>query len=208
MRAAIKSDVTEDEYLDFETTAERKHEYVNGRIYAMAGGDPVHSLLSANVIVALGVALRDRPCTVHTSDLRVNVQATTLFTYPDVTVVCGQIDRHPKSRTTIRNPVVVVEVLSPSTEAWDRGGKFAHYQKLPSLQEYVMVSQEGRRLERYRRLDTGEWALQALEGEGGSISLISLGVELRIDDVYLKVELAAPVKPPWAFKIAGDLEDS
>jgi Uma2 family endonuclease len=179
--------MNEDEYLALERASSRKHEFVNGEAVAMAGGSPRHALIANNVGGELRARLRGGPCRVFQSDLSVHVAATGLYTYPDVTVVCGTPRLHPKDGRSVLNPKVVVEVLSASSEAYDRGAKFAHYQRLPDIAEYVLVAQDQRRVEHYRRLDTGQWLLTTREGEG-EVELPALGVVLALDEVYAGVE--------------------
>src|ERR1700722_5245267 len=156
--------VTVDEYLARERVSETKHELLNGVVVAMAGASPRHALITSNITVALGNALRSRPCLVLSSDQRVAVEATALCTYPDVTVVCERPRFDTKDAHTLLNPLVIVEVLSDSTEAYDRGAKFAHYRSVPSLAEYVLVAQSERKVEHYRRLEGGQGRPTAYEG--------------------------------------------
>ena len=181
-----RSFVSEDEYLAFEDAADEKHEYVNGEVVAMAGGTPAHAVISMNLARVLGNQLLGRPCLVMSSDQRVNVDETGLYTYPDLTIVCGRPTYAPKSNITITNPVVLVEVLSQSTESYDRGAKFAHYRRLPSLQAYVLVGQEPRRIEVFHRTPAG-WLLT--EAEVGGIRIECLDVVLGVDEVYRGLEL-------------------
>lgn len=180
--------MTEDAYLAFEEAAEERHELINGEVVAMAGGSTAHSLIAANFTGELRQALKGRPCLVLQSDQRVNVDATGLYTYPDLTVVCGRPQYAAKSATTITNPLVVVEVLSPATEPNDRGAKFAHYRRLPSLQACILVSIEPRRIEVFHRVADG-WLLT--EAEEGAIRIECLDVSLRVDEVYFNLELLA-----------------
>jgi Uma2 family endonuclease len=180
----------EDEYIARERASETKHEYVNGELVAMAGASRRHNLIASNVAGVLASRLRDRPCVVLASDQRVAVTRTRLYAYPDVTVVCGRPESHPKDPETITNPTVLVEVLSDSTETFDRGAKFAHYQRLESLQHYLMISQTERRVEHYARLPSGQWLLTVHE-EQGAVPLGALGVELPLDEVFAKLELLA-----------------
>ncbi|MDI3286948.1 Uma2 family endonuclease [Polyangium sp. 15x6] len=179
---AGKLKVTIAEYLALEEASETKHEYLDGQIYDMSGGTPDHGLLAANVILELGAQLRERPCRVHTSDVRVRVQATDLLTYPDVSVVCGKLLRDADDPNAIVNPIVLVEVLSKSTEGYDRVEKFAHYRQIASLREYVLVSYRTKRIEVYRRAQEGAWILH--EAHSGSIDLVSIGCSLSVDAVY------------------------
>jgi len=198
MTAAAPSRFTEDEYIERERRSETKHEFLRGRIseqggsiIAMAGASPRHNAIAANLIIALGGALHGPPRSVLTGDQRVHVEGTGLYTYPDVTVVCDRPRFHPKYPDTLLNPKLVIEVLSDSTEAYDRGAKFAHYRNIPSVEEYVLVSQAERRIEHYRRLETGQWLLTELNDEG-AVPLPALGCELRLADVYEGVDRFDP----------------
>ena len=170
------------EYLDLERAAETKHEYVDGLVVAMAGGTPEHSRLSANVTVALMNALRGRRCSAFSSDLRVHVPATGRTTYPDVTVVCDERQTAALDPDAIVNPTVIVEVLSPTTEASDRGEKFGHYRRLESLREYVLVAQDEPRIEVYRR-EGDVWALREYRA-GDAARLASLDLAIDVDAIY------------------------
>ena len=159
---------------------------LNGEIFAMTGGTPEHADLAASVIRELGIQLRGRSCRVYTSDLRIRVLATGLGTYPDASVVCGPLERDPADKNTVVNPVVLIEVLSDSTERYDRGEKFAHYRRIPSLQEYVLVSQLEHRIEVFRRNGDGTWTWsEALEP--GSAKLSSISCELSVEAIYAGV---------------------
>ncbi len=181
--------MSEDEYLAFDDATEGKHWYANGQIYAMAGSTPRHSAICSSVGRVLGNLVAKRRCLVFQSDLRVHVPETRLYTYPDVTVVCGTPERHPKDRNTIVNPTLIVEVLSKSTEADDRGAKSTHYRALSSLKEYVLVSTRREQVEHFRRLDDGKWLLTEARGREGSIELPVLEGVLSLGDVYDKTEL-------------------
>jgi Uma2 family endonuclease len=175
---------TFDEYVRLEETSPVKHEFLDGHVWAMAGGSPDHARVAANVTVSLGVQLRDRPCGVHSSDLRVRVKQTGLGTYPDVTVVCGRLELDgddPKQQTVI-NPRVIVEVLSASTEAYDRGEKLSHYKRISSLEDIVLVAHDRHRLEVWHRESDG-WSLDVVHDHGVA-ELRSIGCKLSIDDVY------------------------
>ncbi len=154
------------EYLVAEAAGDVKHEFLRRAVHAMAGGTPEHAALSAAVIGELRSLLRGKPCQVFTSDLRVRVEATDLTTYPDVSIVCGVLERSELDANAVTNPVALVEVLSDSSEAYDRGEKFAHYRRIPSLREYLVVSQRETRLELFRREDDGSWRL-FVAGAGG-----------------------------------------
>jgi Uma2 family endonuclease len=188
--------LTEDEYVARERAAtDGKSEFLHGRVFAMAGGTARHNLITSNVSGALGVALRARPCVVLSSDQRVWIEPTGLYTYPDVTVVCGGLRMHPRYDDTLLNPTLVVEVLSSSTEGYDRGAKFAHYRRIDSLREVLLVSQAERVVEHYARADDGSWRLTTWT-EQQSVPLPTLSCELPLDDVYAKVDLLAPEPEP------------
>lgn len=171
------------EYVAAEVGAEVKHEYLRGEVWAMAGGTPEHGALTASVITLLGSASRGKPCRIFSSDVRVRVQATDLATYPDVSVVCGRLELAPEDDRAIINPVLLVEVLSDSTEAYDRGEKAAHYRRISSLREYLLVSQHEPRLELFRRGQGESWELFEA-GPGKSLTLASVDAIVATDDVY------------------------
>jgi Uma2 family endonuclease len=180
--AAAKLKHTFAEYIALEEESETKHELIDGEIFAMAHGTPEHGRLAARMIHVLASALGGRPCEVFSSDVRVRVLATGLATYPDVSVVCGRIEIDPENRNTITNPIVLVEVLSDSTESYDRGTKLAHYRKIESLRDYLLVVQHEARIEHYRRNDDGTWTLRDVSPP--DLVRLSIGVEVSVADVY------------------------
>ena len=194
MLPAQRPVVTEDQYLAAERQSPTKHELVNGVVVAMAGASPRHNAIAVNVTVALAGRLRGR-CHVLNSDQRVHVEATGLYAYPDVVVVCGAPRFHPRDEDTLTNPTLLVEVLSPLTEAYDRGAKFAHYRSIPSLMEYVLVSQDEPRVEHYRRLDTGQWLLTEYHGEGALLSVHTPGIEVPLAEIFGGLEAFPPAVP-------------
>lgn len=189
MTAQPRRSITEEDYLAFELASLSKHEYYQGEIVAMTGGTESHNLLAGNIYAALHGQLRQRPCRVYNSDQRIKVVASGLYTYPDVTVVCGSPQFTGSGRLTIINPTVIVEVLSPSTERYDRGMKFRHYRMIPTLQEYVLVSQTDQRIEHYLRQADGGWHLTEAIGMAAMVKLPSIACQLSVADVYEKVEL-------------------
>jgi Uma2 family endonuclease len=176
---------TFDEYLVLEEIAEVKHEFLDGEVWAMAGGSPEHASIIGNVVTLLNVQLRGQRCRVHSTELRVRVKATGLGTYPDVTVVCGRLERDPDDRTghTAINPRVIVEVLSPSTEEYDRGEKLSHYQRIPSLEEVVLVAHDRQEIEVVRRETNGTWS-RHIAGVGQTARLTSVACDLAVAEVY------------------------
>lgn len=173
------------EYVELEEVAGVRHEFLDGQVWAMSGGSPEHAGVACNVIAMLVTALRGRPCRVYSADLRVRSFATGLGTYADVTVICGTVEYDPEDRRghTALNPRVIVEVLSPSTEAYDRGEKFAHYQQIPSLHEVLFVAHDRREVEVVRREADGSWSRHVAVA-GACARLASLGCDLLVDEIY------------------------
>ena len=180
--------ITEEAYSELERVSTIKHEYYQGEVYAMTGGTENHNLLGGNIHATLHTQLRRRPCKVYNSDQRIKVLATGLHTYPDVTVVCGEAQFIDRPHLTLVNPTVIVEVLSPSTERYDRGMKFQHYRTITTLQEYILISQDQHRIEHYTRQESGVWLLSEAIGLETQITLRSIDCVLTLEDVYEKVE--------------------
>jgi Uma2 family endonuclease len=170
------------DYLALEEESSTRHEYLDGEIYAMAGGTPDHAALAAAVIGLLGARL-PRGCRVFTSDLRVRVRTTGLSTYPDAAVVCGKSQRADDGPVAICNPQILVDVTSPSTELYDRGEKLRHYQELPSVRDVLIVSHREPRVTLIDRSATGSWSSSEYAA-GASFDITSLGCRLSVDDVY------------------------
>ena len=189
MSRPARQTFTDHEYLAFERASETKHELIGGRLFAMAGATAIHNLVKDNVARALGNRLRGRGCIVLTSAQRIHVPATGLYTYPDVAVLCGRIERHADDEDTLLNPVVLIEVLSETTEAYDRGAKAAHYRSIASLAEYLLVSQTEPRVEHLRRIEEGRWVLSEAVGDDAVIALPVLSLELPLSEVYENLEL-------------------
>jgi Uma2 family endonuclease len=185
------STLTYAEYLALEEKSEIKHEYVNGQLVAMSGGTIEHARLAMSFGRALGNALEGRPCVVLSSDARVRVTETNLGAYPDLTVVCRKVETASDDQNGVRNPTVIVEVLSESSEAYDRGAKFAHYRCLESLREYVLVSQTEPRIEVFRREENGTWTFFDVVA-GGTVTLASIDARISVDQVYRDPLTATP----------------
>jgi Uma2 family endonuclease len=175
------------EYLTRERKAETKSEYLRGEVFAMSGASREHNLIAGNVAGELRQQLRDRKCEVYQSDMRVKVAPTGLYTYPDVTVACGEPEFEDAEVDTLLNPKVLVEVLSPSTADYDRGGKFTHYRRLPSLQEYVLISQDRPLVEHYVRQGQDEWLLTEVSSLQDALVLPTIDCRLPLSEIYLKV---------------------
>lgn len=171
------------DYLDLERAANVKHEFLDGEIYAMAGGTPEHAALAMAAGSALVTRLRGGPCRVFSSDLSVRVLETGLATYPDVSVVCGDLERDPESAVTVTNPRLVVEVTSDGTEAYDRGEKLQHYQRIPSLAAILVISHRERRLELWTRRPDGAFDVATAE-RGEAVTIDPLGLSLEVDEIY------------------------
>ncbi|RME45062.1 MAG: Uma2 family endonuclease [Chloroflexi bacterium] len=182
---------TVDEYFALEETAEYRSEYYQGEIFALAGGSANHNRIAGNVFVALSNALRAKPCEAFVSDLRLWVKQVGLYTYPDVMVVCGGLEFAHERTDTITNPTVIFEVLSPSTENYDRGKKFEFYRTLETLKEYVLIDQERIHVEHYRLLEEGRWLLTVFDDEAGTLTLESIGIEIPVSDMYERVDWEA-----------------
>lgn len=189
MSLEAKTLITPEEYLSRERYAEHKSEYVAGEIFALAGASERHNLIVGNVFAGLHAQLRQRPCKVYASDMRVKVQATDLYTYPDVVALCHEARFDDNQQDTLLNPMLIVEVLSESTERYDRGKKFAHYRKLESLQEYVLIAQDTYHIEHYIRQPDNQWLLSESDNVQDTIHLPSIDCHLAVADVYDKVEV-------------------
>jgi Uma2 family endonuclease len=197
MSAHVQGRLTPEEYLAIERAAPFRSEYYNGRMYAMAGGSHPHAIVISNLVRAIGNLLDDRPCLVTSSDLRVRVEPGGLYAYPDVVVVCGRPRYADDEHDTLLNPLLIIEVLSPSTEAYDRGFKSAQYRGLASLEEYVLVSQTEPRVEMLHRLGA-DWLLSEYVGLEAVCRLESVGCEVSLAAIYRNVsfESEAPEVAP------------
>ena len=176
--------MTEAEYLVFERGSEIKHEYIDGEAFAMTGASRAHNLISVNVITSLRTQLRGKPCQVYPSDMRVKIEGLRQYTYPDLSVACGTVQFTRDEPESLLNPTLIVEILSPSTERYDRGKKFQIYRKLLSLQEYVLIAQDSPRIEIYRLQVDGTWTFSDVEGLDALIQLNSIGCILDLQEVY------------------------
>ena len=178
------------EYLALERTADYRSQYFQGEIFAMAGGSPRHSQLKTNLIIALGLPLRGHSCTLYDSDLKILVNSTGLYTYPDASIVCGPLELADGQQDVVLNPTVLFEVLSDSTEAYDRGQKFGHYRQIESLREYVLVSQSEVLVERFQRNPDNTWTLTESRGIDSQLALNSVGITIPLREIYDKVDFS------------------
>ncbi len=179
--------ISEAQYLQLERSSATKSQYWRGEIFAMAGASRKHNLIVANLIRELGSRLKNRPCRVYPSDMRLKIEATGLYTYPDVTVVCGEELFADEKMDTLLNPLVIVEVLSDSTERYDRGEKFGHYRRIESLREYLLIAQHQEKMERFFKNEQGLWTLTETDEEHSEIQLECLGCALSTAEIYDKV---------------------
>jgi Uma2 family endonuclease len=188
MTALPKLKLSPAEYLAREERAETRSEFFAGEIFAMAGASIEHNQIKENLSGELFSRLKSSSCRAFSSDQRLKVDPTGLYTYPDLMIVCGPIERDPLSAHTIVNPTVLIEVLSPSTEAYDRGAKFLQYQKIPSVREIVLVGEFARVVQVFERQEDGSWSLRTFADQGESVRLSSVSVEIPMSDVFRGID--------------------
>ncbi len=186
MIASRVPSLSPEEYLEWEEKSEIKHEYIDGDVFAMAGSSDNHAAIVRNVIMTLGPHLRGSVCSLYPQDIKAQIKGRSRFYYPDLMVTCD--DRDKLDRYVKRHYKVIIEVLSDSTESFDRGNKFEDYRRSDSLEEYVLVSQHRMRVEVYRKNVAGRWELQAYYS-GDRVELVSLGLEFAIEELYEDVSL-------------------
>jgi Uma2 family endonuclease len=191
MSTQPKTFLTPEQYLEIERKAEFKSEYYNGEMFAMAGGSPTHGMIAINVGGELRDQLRLKPCRVYSSDVRLRVLPSGLYTYPDLTVVCGEPLYADDQNDTLLNPIVIVEVLSPSTRNYDRGEKFEFYRGMQSLREYITVTQNKPHVELWTRQAENSWLLKEFTDLNQSVELASIGCVPKLSEVYSKVDWTA-----------------
>jgi len=187
MSSLRKPRFTSEQYLEMERSAPYKSEYLHGEIFAMAGASRAHNRISTNVAAALTVLLRGEPCEAFSNDMRVQVNESGMYTYPDIVVVCGEPQFRDEAEDTLLNPTVIVEVLSRSTEAYDRGEKFAWYSRLDSLCDYLLIAQDRYRAEQFVRQPDHQWLATEATAPDAVLHLSSLGCDLLLSEVYDKV---------------------
>jgi len=182
--------VTEEQYLAFDRAAEFRHEFLDGEIVAMSGGSPNHSGLKVNLVTEVATALRGSPCRAFDSDLRVRVSSS-MYVYPDLTVVCGKLLLADPRRDVLLNPKVIFEVLSPSTEHFDRGIKLRRYREIESLTDYILVDQDQIRIEQYTRGEANTWTLHDYQRAEDVLQIASVGISLPFATIYDRIEFPA-----------------
>jgi len=178
---------TKEEYLETESLAEYKSEYYKGEIFAMAGGTPEHSAICFNLIRRVAEAIDNKNCRGFESNMKLEIAEADAFVYPDLMVICGAVEFAENRKDAITNPVLIIEVLSPGTESFDRGKKFEYYQMIPSLKEYVLVSQDTPAVETYFRQDKNQWLYTVAKGLDETVLLNSIEYEIALKDIYHKV---------------------
>ena len=196
MTAVPQRKLTPAEYLVIERHAQFKSEFLDGEMFAMAGASPTHNSIKENLIIRLGSQIWGGPCRSYSSDQRVKVSATGLYTYPDIAVVCGQPEFEAGQPDVLLNPRVIIEVLSESTERYDRTTKFRHYQQIESLGEYVLVYQDEPLVECFALQANGKWELTTIAGLAGQLELTTVPAKIPLADIYASVTFPEPPKPP------------
>jgi Uma2 family endonuclease len=187
MSTVPKQFITPEQYLHRERNAEFRSEYLRGEMFAIAGASANHNLIVGNCVQNIGQQLKKKPCRVYPSDLKLRIQATGLYTYPDLSVVCGEPQLESDHGDVLLNPVVLIEVLSDSTEAYDRGKKFEHYRTIPSLKHYVLVAQDRHSIDCFSLNPDGSWSLTACQTPTGMVELAAIDSQLSAVEVYDKV---------------------
>ncbi len=191
MSSAVEKRFSPADYLALERVADSKHEFFDGETFAMSGGSLYHSQLAGNIIIEFGKALENSRCRILTSDMRIKLP-TGLYTYPDASVLCENPKFEDGRKDVLLNPMVIIEVLSPSTESYDRGRKFEHYRSCPSLRDYVLISQDRIFVEHFtRQADSDQWLLTTWNSLDATVTFPSLSVSLPLRGIYAKIELPA-----------------
>ena len=187
MPAVPKLDyLTPEEYLAIERHAEYKSEYVDGVMYAMAGGSPRHNLVSGSIHTLINVHLWESPCKVFNSEMKVRVPSSRKYHYPDVTIVCEKPEYADDEKDVLLNPLLIVEVLSKSTQGYDKGKKFLYYQEIDSFREYLLVAQDQPVVQHYVRQPDGSWIYKKIEGMEQGVQLATINFQLKLKDIYVK----------------------
>ena len=192
MDALPRKYLTQEEYLAIERAAQWKSEYYQGEMFAMAGTSRNHARIAFNAVASLGSQLIGKGCEGYVSDMRVHVEGSGLYTYPDIAIVCGNPEFQDGAFDTLLNPVVIVEILSPSTESYDRGKKFQMYRQLPSLREYILIAQDRPFVDQFIRDDEDRWFVLMTQGLESVLTLQSCGVSIPMSALYENVEFANP----------------
>jgi Uma2 family endonuclease len=185
-----KPKLTEEEYLAFEKESLEKHEFFQGEVFAMAGAGVNHNIIFSNVFGELCTLLKGKPCKPFGSDMRIYIPENTLYSYPDISVICGDINSSLKDKDTLILPSVIIEILSPSTKNYDMGGKFALYRDIPNLKEYVLIDSAAIHIQLFKIIAQNHWELIESKSKEDSLSIPSLGIKLAIKEVYEGIDFA------------------
>lgn len=189
MRTQLQSYFAPQEYLRWERYQALRHEYVDGEVYAMSGASRKHNIINGNTFATLHAQLRSRPCEIYNNDMRVKIYSTNVYTYPDIVVACGQPMFEDTELDTLLNPILIIEILSVSTERYDRGAKFGYYRSITTLQEYILIAQDSCRVEHYRRYDGVQWLFMDYQDPQAVLALASIGCSLYMQDVYARLNV-------------------
>jgi len=189
-----KQKISIDEYLEMENASSEKHEYYQGEIFAISGAKVPHNIIATNLVVALTIKLKGKSCRPFNSDQRIHVEANTLFTYPDISIICGDIITRNNDDYNVLNPTVLIEVLSRSTKNYDRGEKFKLYRDIPTLREYVLVDSESIHIEIFRLNANNHWELEEYNKDAQTVLIQAINTPLSIEEIYEGTELFKQIK--------------
>lgn len=187
--------ITPAQYIEFEKTATVRHEYLDGEIFAMVGASLNHNRINANTVSELRNKLKNSSCEAFASDMRVKIQEIEKYTYPDIVATCGDIDLESGEPDTLLNPIVIIEILSDSTESYDRGLKFEHYQHIQSLREYILISQDRCRIEKFKKAEDATWIYSSYTEKTQAVPIESINCDISLSEIYHRVEFD-PVTHP------------
>ena len=180
-----KEYITPEQYLELERAALEKHEYYQGEIFAMSGASFRHNVIFKNTYLKLGVKLAGKPCQPYGSDLRIHIPSNSLFTYPDISIICGKPEMTDEVMDTVKNPTVIIEILSKSTQDYDKGQKFTLYRDIESLKEYILIDSQSVRVEKYCKNSDGSWTLRDYKDIEDTFIIESIGEDMSLADFYL-----------------------
>ena len=184
-----KQKISIEAYLEMENAAVEKHEYYRGEVFAMSGAKVPHNTICVNILVALGQKLRGKKCKPYNSDQRIHIPSNTLFTYPDISIVCGEIITLNNDEYNVLNPSVIIEVLSKSTKNYDRGEKFKLYRDIPTLKEYILVDSESLHIEVFRLNENNHWELEEYKDLKGHLRVMTIAEDISLTEIYERVRV-------------------
>ena len=189
--AYSKEKISIEAYLEMEYASPEKHEYYKGEIFAMSGAKMPHNEISSNLMTSIGSKLKGKRCKPYGSDLRVHIESNTLFTYPDLSIICGERVTLNNDDYNVLNPTIIIEILSPSTKNYDRGEKFKLYRDIPTLKEYILVDSESIHIEVFRLNETNHWELEEYDDLTGSVPVKAIRESILVSEIYQGVRLLA-----------------